>query len=137
MIERQRDQGIGRKKMETHFEDSPDKNDDHEGGSDPAQGAQPSNAEDGRDHHQDPADKGKNRQVKVSAEIELDGAGKKCGLHPEPADEGKGDREGDEDGPDSPEGKVGEERCGKPGPGSDVSCEAHHPDEDDLAQKVR
>jgi len=121
MIERQRDQSIGRKKMETHLEDSPDKDDDHERRGDPAQGAQPSNPEDGRDHHQDPADKGKNRQVKVCPEIKLDSSGKKSSLHSEPADEGKSDGEGDKDGPDPPEGKISEERCGKTGSGSDVS----------------
>jgi len=123
--------------METHLKDPPNKDKDHEGRGDPAQGAQPSNAEDGRDHHQNSADKGKNRQGKVRPEIELDGAGKKSSLHPEPADEGKGDGEGDEDSPDSSEGKVGDERCGKSRSGSDVSCQSHHPDEDDLAQEVR
>ena len=136
MIERQRDQGIGGEKMETHLKDSPDEDGDHERGGGPAQGAQPSNAEDGRDHHQDSAHKGKDRQVKVCTEIELDGAGKKSGLHPEPADEGKSDGERDEYGPDSPEGKVSDERRGKPGFGSDVSCQPHHPDEDDFAEEI-
>ncbi len=39
MIERQRDQSIGRKKIETHFYGSPDEDDDHKRRSDPTQSA--------------------------------------------------------------------------------------------------
>ena len=123
--------------METHFKDSPDKDDDHERRGKPAQSAQPSNTEDGRDHHQDSAYKRKNRKGEARPEVELDGTGKKSGLDPEPANKGKGDGKRDNDSPDSPEGKIGDERRGKSGPGSDVSCQSHHPDEDDFPEEVR
>ena len=103
MIERQRDQGFRRKKLKTHFYDSPDEDDDHERRSHPTQSAQPSNPENSRDHHQDSAEERENRQREMCSEVELDGAGKKSGLHTKPADEGKGDAKGDEDGADSSE----------------------------------
>ena len=73
--------------MEAHLDDSPEKNEDHEWRSSPTENAESSNTKNGWNHHQDTTCKGEKRKRKMHAEIELNCAGKKSGLNPEPADQ--------------------------------------------------
>jgi len=90
---------LGRKKMESHFQNPPDKDYDHERGSGPAQDTQSSDTEYGRDHHQDAADERENWEGNMHAEIELDCPGKKGRLDTKPADKRESDGKGNQDGP--------------------------------------